>query len=229
MSSNASTCYMCDSTETSREHVPPVCFFPMVKEIGRDLRRNLITVPSCDCHNSLKSKDDEYLLAVIAMTATLGNDVGRHQFVGKFLRAVARTPHVYNSFFADKGTVAKGKLHALKIDRNRFNGCIDRLTRAIFHYTYKRRWKLPIAIVSPNFFRGISADQMVLHEPTTKAVETSRHFLGSAPIRGENPEVFKYRLRYEEEHQAYALAAIFYDCFEVFSFSPSAQQNAAEK
>ncbi len=224
---SATTCYMCDSVETSREHVPPMYFFPKVKEIGRDLRRNLITVPSCDRHNSLKSKDDEYLLAVIAMTAAMGNKVGQHQFFGRFLRAVARRPHVYKSFFADKGTVAKGKLHASKIDRKRFDSCIDHLAKALFFDAYKRKWQLPIIIVSPNLYSGIHSDQIVPHQPTIKAVETSRQLLSRELIRGENQEVFKYRIRYDEADEAYAFAAIFYDCFEVFSFSSRELAKAA--
>ena len=57
------TCYMCTSAATSVEHVPPRCLFPEQKDlpIGVDLRKQLITVPSCDIHNSRKSKDDEYL------------------------------------------------------------------------------------------------------------------------------------------------------------------------
>ena len=60
---------------------------------------------------------------------------------------------------------------------------------------------------------------MVPHQPTLEAVETSRQFLGGEPIRGENPEVFMYRIRYDEVDEGYAFAAIFYDRFEVFSFS----------
>jgi len=212
------SCYMCDSVETSREHVPPVCFFPNAQEIGRDLRRNLITVPSCDRHNSLKAKDDEYLRAVIVMTAT-HNKVGQHQFVRKLLPAVARRPNAYKSFFADKGTVADGKDRALQINRKRFNSCIDHLARAIFFNTFNCKWQLPISIVSPNLFSGIHSDQMVPHQPTEIAVETSRQFLIGEPTRGENPEVFKYRVRYNKKDERYAFAAIFYDCFEVFSFS----------
>jgi hypothetical protein len=212
------TCYMCDSVETSREHVPPVCFFPNAQEIGRDLRRNLITVPSCDRHNSLKAKDDEYLRAVIVMTAA-HNKVGQHQFVRKLLPAVARRPNAYKSFFEDKGTVAKGKDRALQINRKRFNNCIDHLARAIFFNTFECKWQLPISIVSPNLFSGIHCDQIVPHQPTEIAVETSRQFLSGEPVRGENPEVFKYRVRYYEADESYAFAAIFYDCFEVYSFS----------
>lgn len=220
----ATTCYMCDSAGTSREHAPPTCFFPSAQEIGRDLRRNLITVPSCDRHNSLKSKDDEYLRAVIVMTA-VQNKVGQHQFFGKLLPAVTRRPHAYKSFFADKGTVAKGKDRALQIDRKRFNSCIDHLARAIFFDAFERKWQLPISIISPTLFSGIHSDQIVPHQPTEIATAASKQFLGGEPIRGENPEVFKYRFRYDEADESYAFAAIFYDWFEVFSFSSRGENN----
>lgn len=53
------TCYMCDLSATSVEHVPPKCMFPEFKDAKVDLRRKLITVPSCDDHNAKKSRDDE--------------------------------------------------------------------------------------------------------------------------------------------------------------------------
>ena len=58
---------MCDSSARSREHVPPRNLFPEAHESGGvDYRINLITVPSCDAHNSAKSKDDEFLMLVSA-------------------------------------------------------------------------------------------------------------------------------------------------------------------
>jgi hypothetical protein len=215
---NPSTCYMCDSIETSREHTPPLCFFPEANEIGQDLRRNLITVPSCARHNSQKSKDDEFLRSVILMTPGI-NEAKKHLFFGKLLPAASRKPHVYKSFFADKGTVVQGKGRALKIDRIRFNNCIDHMVRAIFFDAFKHKWSLPISITSPNFFSGISSDKMVPHQPTLQAVESSRKFLSGEPNRGTNPEVFLYRIRYDAPNECYAFAAIFYDCFEVYSFS----------
>jgi len=223
---SAITCYMCDAVETSREHAPPSCFFPEAKEIGRDLRRNLITVPSCDRHNSYKSKDDEFLRAVILMT-TENSEVGKRQFFRKLLHASARMPHVYKSFFSDKGTVVRGKNRVLKIDRKRFDSCIDHLARAIFFDIFKRKWQLPISIVSPNFFSRIDSDQIVSHQPTGSIVKITRQFLGGEPVRGENPEVFKYRLRYDAVNEGYAFAAIFYDLFEVYSFSSRELAKAA--
>ena len=215
---NHLTCYMCDSIETSWEHTPPLCFFPEGKGIGRDLRRNLITVPACDRHNSQKSKDDEFLRSVILMTPG-NNEAKQHLFFGKLLPAVSRKSHVYRSFFVDKGTVVQGKGRALQIDRKRFDNCIDHMARAIFFDAFKDKWRLPMSIISPNFYSGISSDKMVPHQPTLKAVETSREFLSGESNRGTNPEVFLYRIRYDAINESYAFAAIFYDCFEVYSFS----------
>ena len=60
-------CYMCDNLATTIEHAPPKCIFPEKKDLpaGMDLRKELITVPSCEEHNTAKSTDDEYLLNII--------------------------------------------------------------------------------------------------------------------------------------------------------------------
>jgi hypothetical protein len=58
---------MCEMAATSREHVPPLCIFPEMKDMqdGTDYRQNLITVPACDAHNLKKSADDEYLQLIL--------------------------------------------------------------------------------------------------------------------------------------------------------------------
>ena len=218
---------MCDSPESSREHAPPLCFFPEAIGIGRDLRRNLKTVPSCNRHNSRKSKDDEYFRSVILMTAAQASAAGKHQFFEKLLPAAARTPHAHRSVFGDKGTIAAGRGRVLQVDRKRFDACVDHLARALFFDAYQQKWSLPIVVISPNFFNGIASDQVVPHQPTLGAVQVSRQVLAAEPVRGENHEVFRYRLRFDEADGSYALAAIFYDCFEVYSFSSAQLAEAA--
>ncbi len=213
-----STCYMCDSSATSREHAPPLCFFPETNSIGRNLRCNLVTVPSCDLHNSRKSKDDEYLRYVILLVTAPNSSAAMHQFDEKLIPAVDRSGHVFRSLAEDRGPITEG-MQVLQINRRRFDACVDHLARALFFDIYKRKWSLPMIVESPNFFSGISSDNVVPHQPTLDAVEVSRQFLGPEPIRGENQEVFKYRLRFDEENNCYAFEAIFYDCFEVYSFS----------
>lgn len=75
---------MCTASENSREHAPPQCLFPEKSDIGRDLRRNIITVPLCDEHNSTKSADDEFLRAVILMVAVGSNEIANINFSENF-------------------------------------------------------------------------------------------------------------------------------------------------
>lgn len=218
---------MCDSPETSREHAPPLCFFPELSEIGRDLRRNLVTVPSCADHNSNKSNDDEFFRTVILMTAAQNSDVGRHQFFRKLLRGAQRSPRAHRTFFSDQGVIAAGTGRALKIDRKRFDTCIDHLVRALFFDAFGRQLNLPISIVSPNLFARIESDHVVPDKQVLKTVGVSRQFLRDEEVRGENPEVFKYRVRYVQTDDIFAFAGIFYECFEIFSFSSSQLVQAA--
>ncbi|EPS3402213.1 hypothetical protein ACVD4U_004275 [Vibrio vulnificus] len=52
-------CYFCGGEVTGVEHIPPRSFFPKGK------RQDLITVDSCDIHNQEKSKEDEYIRAIL--------------------------------------------------------------------------------------------------------------------------------------------------------------------
>ena len=86
-------CYACNEPSTSSEHVPPRVLFPELKDAqgDRGLRRDLITVPSCDAHNSEKSKDDEYLLWVLSANAR-ANSLGVQQAMTKLIRSYQRRP-----------------------------------------------------------------------------------------------------------------------------------------
>lgn len=227
MMAPASTCYMCAAAETSREHAPPKCLFPEASDIGRDLRRNLITVPSCDEHNSEKSEDDEFLQAVFLFSAVGPNEVAKHQFLGKFLRGAIRNRQAYSGFVTDQGTLAAGTQRALRLERSRFDKCVDHLVRALFFHSFQTKWELPIVVTSPNFYSAIAEDLAVPHLPTQKAVEVSRVFLGHELVLGENPEVFKYKLRHDQSTGMFAFAGIFYDFFEVYSASSQALADAA--
>src|SRR4051812_26151086 len=86
----SSSCYMCAEPAIGDEHAPPKCFFPEKKDVGVDLRANLITVPSCRAHNSSRSKDDEYAMMFV-VTHYETNDVARDQFGTKCIRALKRS------------------------------------------------------------------------------------------------------------------------------------------
>ena len=81
-------CYFCGGEITGVEHVPPRSFFPKGK------RQNLITVGSCDQHNQEKSREDEYIRAILLASIKLDNqshiDVLRDTNTRALVRSVER-------------------------------------------------------------------------------------------------------------------------------------------
>jgi hypothetical protein len=212
------TCYMCDAQATSSEHAPPRCFFPDFSATGRDLRRNLVTVPSCDLHNSAKSKDDEYLRAIILLSAGASSEVARAHFFDKLIRAVKRRPHAHAAFIKPIGLrLDIGEM--LEIDLERFNRGISAIASAIFFHKYQSKLELPLQVISPNLYAE-GAGSAHVPAPHTAAIEITREFLASEAIGGENESVFMYRARYEPKFGMYAFAAIFYEAFEVYCATP---------
>jgi len=219
MTARFPTCYMCAAASTSKEHAPPQCLFPEEAEIGRDLRKNLISVRSCDAHNSKKSEDDEFLRAVILLAAVESNKIAQHQFLGKFLRGAERNRDAHQKFFKDAGLTSSNTKRALKLDRDRFDKCVEHIAKAIFFHTFKSKWSLPIAVVSPNFYSEVTQDGPVAHLPSRQTIQVTQQFLATEPLLGDNPEVFMYRLRFDEVSGMFAFAGRFYEFFEIYCAS----------
>ncbi|MGE3703408.1 MAG: hypothetical protein AB7G08_32440 [Hyphomicrobiaceae bacterium] len=189
------------------------------------MRRNLITVASCDDHNSKKSSDDEFFRAVILLSAADSNQLAQHQFLGKFLRGVRRNSRAYSSFFTKKSSFAKGTKSAVQLDRDRFDKCVDHLARALFFHTFGSKWNLPIVVASPNFYSEITEQGPIPHVHSSNAIAATQDFLASEPILGENPKVFMYRIRYDLPSETYAFAGRFYEFFEVYGASSKSIAN----
>ncbi|MEO7432226.1 MAG: hypothetical protein ABIR62_09395 [Dokdonella sp.] len=218
------TCYMCGAAATSSEHAPPKCFFPEANLTGHDLRRNLITVPSCDLHNAAKSKDDEYLRAIILLAAGASSEVAKAHFFDKLLRAVKRTPHVHAAFIKPVGLKLDiGEM--LEIDLARFNRCISAIATAIFFHKYGIKLERSLHVISPNLYAQNQASVEV-PAPHLAAIDVTRTFLAHETTGGENPAVFMYRARYDSEGGLYAFAAVFYEAFEVFCATQRASSAA---
>jgi len=137
------TCYMCDEEGTTKEHAPPISFFPDQESflsIGieiEDMRKNLIRVPSCPKHNTGKSGDDVFARNILVMNQGT-NDVGQNQFRAKVLRAFKRDSSLLAQFQIDTKPViltdGKGtfETNAMTGDVDRFNSWMDKLGRALY-------------------------------------------------------------------------------------------------
>jgi len=124
-----SKCYRCDAEATSDEHVPPKCLFPEKKDLPEeDYRKNLITVPSCEAHNTARSHDDEYLFCVLVASYE-NNPVARQHFETKIIRLLRRKPWFQTTLlkFLTPVLLNGEKTAAFKVDQKDLKGFLSRL------------------------------------------------------------------------------------------------------
>lgn len=148
-------CYMCDAEGTTREHVPPYCFFP------EGYRENLMTVPSCPDHNTKNAKDVEYIRNII-VTHFVTNEVARKHFQNKALRSFKRSPKLFTQTFGDaKPIILDGQESGVSfLELTRFKSVLEAIAHAIYFKfvgtTYLGRWEIfGTSMVSPTMiFEG---------------------------------------------------------------------------
>jgi len=209
------TCYMCDKPKTSREHAPPLSFFPT------DRRTNLITVPSCDSHNSEKSKDDEYLRFVIALSYDT-NEQGHKVVFKKVLRGLKLTPHLFQDFLLHGSlypVMVNGKPSmGFTINFPRFVRALDHMARAIFFYHFKEQWgeKLDVKPVSGAF----SPDQANYKQQNARLLDLKHRPFGT-PRHGQNKDIFYYQFLNDEPPSRSVLKMVFYGGFTVLAYPMS--------
>lgn len=194
------TCYMCNEEATSSEHVPPKCLFPKKKNLpkGIDLRKTLITVPSCDLHNSKKSSDDEYLLYCLVMSIP-SNDIGKNQFLTKIMRAIERNPSLIKSYLNNHQNVSVQNMEtgewsqsiSCQIDDSRIDKSLEQLSRALYFHRFGLKAPEEIGIY-PNFLLSMSDGYKETNEAIAKMDTMSEELFSKEKAHGENPEVFKY-------------------------------------
>lgn len=197
------TCYMCDAPATSVEHVPPRCLFPAQKDLppGVDLRKQLITVPACDEHNGAKSKDDEYILYVLVINIP-SNDVAKNHFLTKIMRAIQANPSLINQFMSkqqpvvveDTETGQVFRTIGVEIDRDRFCSAIEHLARALYYAEFGVKLEGEVR-VHPDFLLSLDPEHArAINEPTEQMARAADQLFAECDPRGENPDVFTYRV-----------------------------------
>lgn len=193
------TCYMCEKESTSVEHAPPRCIFPEQKDLqpGEDYRVNLITVPSCDEHNTQKSKEDEYLLYILP--STIGsNEVGLNHFLTKVQRAISRKASLAGQLVKnpvpvtihDTETDIWSSAVALEIDMGRIQDVLEKVGRAIY---FKHTGKKHLGHVSVVGNFSLNLQNIILNEQSEALFNMADILLNGQAYCGDNPKVFTYR------------------------------------
>lgn len=194
------TCYMCNEKATSSEHVPPKCLFPERKDLpkGLDLRKSLITVPSCELHNSQKSDDDEYLLYCLSMSIP-SNHIGKNHFKSKIIRAVDRNPSLINRLLANSHNAQAENLSTnevfetigFQVDDSRFDKVLEHLSRALYFHHFGKKSNGQLKIY-PNFLLSMEDDYKETNKKIAEMDIMAEELFFKEHIHGTNPEVFKY-------------------------------------
>ena len=217
--SGSQSCYMCNRRSTSREHVPPRCLFPESKDVGGHYRRNLITVPSCDKHNSQKCADDEFLM--VSLAGIIGNNsIGYMHKFSKVNRAIYRS-----SFALLKKAMSNQRWHVVEIQPNKFldviwgtpdysrlNQCFGRIARGLYYHRFGQRFRGDIKAVlgyltpdtqNPAEFQRFVRDKIQLELQGKKRC-------------GANPEVFTFQFTDPDPYGLYSLHLQFYGGLDVY-------------
>jgi hypothetical protein len=217
---------MCDYLATSREHVPPKCIFPELKDdpSGLDLRKDLITVPSCDHHNSSKSKDDEFLM--VSLAGIIGNNsVGlRHKFT-KVNRAIARTANrlLDNVFLKRKHFVVEFENNKFiemiwgTPNYERLQKCFEHIARGLYFHRFGSRFHGRIKMVMGHL------QQLDKHAATWTEFMRQRAEidLEGRERFGSNPGVFYFQFTEPDEFGLIMVKLCFYEGIDIFTvFQP---------
>ena len=215
-----SLCYYCSSPATGEEHVPPKCLFPKPKDTAskEDYRRNLIKVPSCDLHNLLKSKDDEYLFATLSLNCD-NNIVGQSQGTTKLIRAlqnskgfkaaVLRKPQRRQIYDQEKRLVLPTA--AIYIDRPRLIRCFEHIGKGLYFHRFGAPFNGEIKVYV-EFLLDSGSDLLgeFSHPQRFLRQASDRMFAGRERI-GANPKAFYYQYCQDSAAALPVMRLVFYE------------------
>ncbi len=167
-------CYCCEEIATTKDHIPPKCFFPEKKHFSsgsHDYRSQLISVPACSAHNNLRSSDDEYTAAVIVMNSR--SDLAFTMFKSKWVSILLRREGVLGKriFSTARGARVISKKNsvliphetlAISYEIKRIERVVESIACALYYLElgYQEKWTDDCIIRSPNFLnRDLSYSQ----------------------------------------------------------------------
>jgi hypothetical protein len=203
-------CYACGAPKTSYEHAPPECFFPKGYDSG------LVTVPSCDDHNSRLSLDVEYVR---------NNLCGQHGTNLVAARAFETTkssydnsPKLFNRTFSGvQQIILDGQeTGAYPIELSRFKKVMKAIAFAMYFQDFGKRHEGDFDVFSAslrsrsNLYHGIPDG----YENLRGVLEAT--FFKSMPVP--QPKVFKYGMSRPGEGQIHYRFE-FYEGFSVYALT----------
>lgn len=165
------------------------------------MRRNLLTVPSCDVHNLKKSGDDTYFLWVMCCNLP-ANSVALRQVETKLARALRRDATLFSYIDQDAKDVTvvdshTGRAHEavqLTADGPRLARIFDLIARGLFRAHFGQSW-LGTVDVHPDFIDFPEApDQESRTAARVTLFNGAERLFAPEHRHGENPDVFCFKV-----------------------------------
>jgi hypothetical protein len=214
---------MCEREAISSEHVPPKCLFPEQKDVGEDYRKHLITVPSCEIHNSVKSKDDEFLM--VSLAGIFGNNsIGfKHKFT-KVNRAIIRS----SNKLLDKAFIKRKHYHLKSdndfleviwgtLDHERLKNCFEHIAYGLHYHHLEQYFNGEVKVILGYLHSKDKGNNNFIKFLKDRA----KIDLKDIPKNGSNKDVFYYQFTDSDENGIYMVHMRFYGGIDVYaSFRP---------
>ncbi|MCY7276563.1 MAG: hypothetical protein LH702_23230 [Phormidesmis sp. CAN_BIN44] len=235
-SSEKVQCYCCEKLATTKDHIPPKCFFPGKKQPSSgspDYRVNLITVPACAEHNNSRSIDDEYTAAVVIMNSRsdlastmfkskwVHTLLGREDkgFLGKRIFSTARSAKVISN---KNSILIPHKTLAISYEMKRIERVIESIARALYYVEsgYQEKWTNSCVIRSPNFLNrdlSYSQDAHTLDQTNQAFIHGEKYQELGLTRKGLNPDIFYYQFLKSEDKNL-IIRMVFYSDFVFLAF-----------
>lgn len=184
----------------------------------KDYRVNLVSVPSCDVHNSHKARDDEYMFVGISGYLFV-NLIGKKHFDKRTMRVLKHQKPLLARIAATLQRRQFGELevHTAKVESERVAKYLDYLTRAIFYDHFRslgeiRKLNWPVFAFCPSLFLDESnpVEQIMWYRELANSINTD---LRSQPKIGSSPEIFTRQLLFDEGMGLLAVRMEFYEGF----------------
>jgi hypothetical protein len=211
---------MCHNLATSKEHVPPKSFFlgDSQSVSGIDYRKNLITVPSCDQHNTDKSKDDVYLLFMVSINYE-SNPEAHQTFNIRLKEYIKANPHLLREFNKEGviTTINGHPSYGYPVDQVRFNKEIDCIARAIHYHHFGIQWNAKLTVISPSlriFPHNYPLSQVFEYNSLLFQIKNwALKEIKSLPKHGHNQEIFYYKVYEDQSINLRVLIMVFFTGF----------------
>ncbi|MCW3096512.1 MAG: hypothetical protein JWL77_2130 [Chthonomonadaceae bacterium] len=209
-------CYMCDQEATTKEHVPPKCFFP------KGHRAGLITVPSCAIHNNDNSMDVEYVRNILVQHHHV-NQLAIDHAQSTATRSMIRRPQLARTTFASLRPVLMSdgqETGVFQVDLERLKRVMSAMAYALYFHVfgkqYRRCWNC--------FSNGLHSTGSLYGEVSEAFLQQRKMFssLTYCDLQMSQPDVFCCGLSGSDPSE-YSTDLVFhfrfYDGFDAFVFT----------